>query len=119
MVEAKETKESENMLNRIVTANLKRNELRAFHFYAPAVQRAVTLWAVWGNLFTGRIVMSKDIVIFILQYKGWLKSKGIRPKRWRKTIAGDFCKSAKFTDLQNKADEFIKTWEEMEKEGML
>ena len=63
--------------------------------------------------------MNNSIVIFIIQGKSWLKSKGVRPKRWRKIIASDFCKSEKFADLQNRADEFIRAWEEMQKEGMI
>ena len=51
---------------------------------------------------------------FILQSKYLLKIRNVRPSQWRKQIAESFLASK-----VGNADEFVETWERLEKEGLL
>lgn len=63
--------------------------------------------------------MNKQIAAFILGWKYDLKCRGVAKSKWRKIIGDHFVDSKAISMYPNGADQFVKTWEELEKMGRI
>ncbi len=63
--------------------------------------------------------MNRDIMMFILKWKGWLQSQGIRKGKWRKMIGKSFVDSGENKKYESGADKFVRTYTEMESKGLV
>lgn len=61
--------------------------------------------------------MNQSIASYILNSKYHLKNEGVKKSKWRKMIAKAFVSWKK--DKGFNADDFVNTWEYLDKQGLL